>query len=81
MHPLNPKAKVAKALTQFSDDVGIPDTLLSDGTVEVTDQHTDFMKEVNRLKIRLKGSETGQSNQNYVAECTLGTPSLASLDL
>ena len=72
VHPLDSKAKVAQALTEFSDDVGIPDTLLSDGAVEVTGRHMDFMNEVNRLKIRLKRSETGRSNQNYAAEREIG---------
>ena len=73
VHPLDSKAKVAQALTEFSDNVGIPDTLsLSDGAVEGTGRHTDFMKEVNRLKIRLKRSETGRSNQNYAAEREIG---------
>ena len=71
-HPLNSKAKVAQALTEFSDDVGIPDVLLSDGAAEVTGQHTDFMKEVNRLKFKLKRSEVGRSNQNYAAEREIG---------
>jgi hypothetical protein len=54
VHPLNSKARVAQALSGFTDNVGIPDTQLSDGAVEVTGQHTDlFMKEVKRLKIRL----------------------------
>jgi hypothetical protein len=30
------------------------------------------MKEVNRLKIRLRRSEAGQSNQNYAAEREIG---------
>ena len=72
VHPLNSKAKVAQALTEFSDDVGIPDVLLSDGAAEVTGQHTDFMKEVNRLKFKLKRSEVGRSNQNYAAEREIG---------
>ncbi|KAI2498914.1 Reverse transcriptase (RNA-dependent DNA polymerase) [Fragilaria crotonensis] len=32
----------------------------------------DFMKEVNRLKIRLKRYEAGRSNQNYAAEREIG---------
>ena len=72
VHPLSSKAKVAQALTEFADDVGIPDTLLSDGATEVTGKHTDFMKEINRLKIRLKRSEAGRSNQNYAAEWEIG---------
>jgi hypothetical protein len=69
---LESKAKVAQALTEFTDDVGIPDTLLSDGAAEVVGPNTDFMKEVNRLKIRLKLSEAGRSNQNYAAEREIG---------
>jgi hypothetical protein len=72
VHPLNSKARVAQALTKFTDDVVIPDTLLSDGAAEVTGQHMDFMKEVNRLKIRLRRSEAGRSNQNYAAEREIG---------
>jgi hypothetical protein len=70
--PLNSKAKVAYSLTEFADDVGIPDTLLSNGAPEVVGPKTDFMKEVDRLKIRLKCSETGRSNQNYAAEREIG---------
>jgi hypothetical protein len=69
---LESKAKVAQALTEFTDDVGIPDTLLSDGAAEVVGPKTDFMKEVNRLKIRLRRSEAGRSNQNYAAEREIG---------
>ncbi len=72
VHPLNSKARVAQALTEFTDDVGIPDTLLSDGAAELTGQHTDVMKEVNRLKIRLRRSDAGQSNQNYAAKREIG---------
>ena len=50
VHPLNSKVQVAQALTKFSENVGIPDVLLSDGAAEMTGRHTDFMKEVNRLK-------------------------------
>ena len=64
VHPLDSKAKVAQALTEFVDDVGIPDSLLSDGAPEMVGPKTNFMKEVNRLKIRLKRSEVGRSNQN-----------------
>jgi hypothetical protein len=72
VHPLDSKAKVAQALTEFADDVGIPDSLLSDGAPEIVGPRTDFMKEVNRLKIRLKRSEVGRSNQNYAAEREIG---------
>ncbi len=72
VHPLDSKAKVAQALTEFANDVGIPDSLLSDGAPEIFGPRTDFIKEVSRLKIKLKQSEVGQSNQNYAAEGEIG---------
>ncbi len=68
VHPLDLKAKVAQALTEFADNVGISDSLLSDGAPEIVGPRTDFTKEVNRIKIKLKRSEVGRSNQNYAAE-------------
>ena len=72
VHPLRSKAKFVQALTEFADNVGIPDSLLSDGAPEIVGPRTDFMKEVNRLKIKLKRSEVGRSNQNYAAEREIG---------
>jgi hypothetical protein len=72
VHPLDSKAKVAQALTEFANDVGIPNSLLSDGALEIVGPRTDFRKEVDRLKIRLKRSEVGRSNQNYAAEREIG---------
>jgi hypothetical protein len=45
---------VGDTLTEFSDASGIPDTLMSDGAPEMVEPKADFMKEVNRLKIRFK---------------------------
>jgi hypothetical protein len=55
-HPLDAKAKVARALTEFADNVSIPDYLLSDGAPKIVGPRADFMKEVSRLKIKLKQS-------------------------
>ncbi len=71
-HPLDSKAKVAPALTDFADNVGIPNSLLSDGAPKIVGPTTAFMKEVNRLKIKLKQSEVGRSNKNYAAEREIG---------
>ena len=57
---VHPKSRVAQAFTKFTDNVGIPDMLLSDGAAEVTGQHADFMKEEKTLKIRLRRSEAGR---------------------
>ena len=72
IHPLSLKSKVGQALTEFSDDGGIPDLLMTDGALEMIGLGTDFMKEVNRLKIRMRRSEVGRSNQNHAAEREIG---------
>ncbi len=72
VHPLDSKAKVAQALTEFADDVGITDSLLSDGAPKIVGPRTNLTKEANRFKIKLKRSEVGRSNQNYAAEREIG---------
>ena len=34
-----------KSLIEFTDDVGIPERLVTDGATEVTGRHTEFVKE------------------------------------
>jgi hypothetical protein len=48
-----------QALTEFSDNVGNPDLLMTDGAPEIFGPRTELMKEVNRLKIRMLRSEVG----------------------
>ena len=72
IHPLSSKSKVGQALTEFSDDVGIPDSLMTDGAPEIVGPGTEFMKEANRLKVRMRRSEVGRSNQNHIAEREIG---------
>jgi hypothetical protein len=61
-------ANIANTLQDFADDVGIPDTLICDLATEQVGPHTPMMKEVRRLRIRLRNSEKGRSNQNHKAE-------------
>jgi hypothetical protein len=72
VHPLSSKSQVAWTLTEFTDDVGIPDNLTSDGVPELVGKHTEFTKEFNWMKIRMRRSEVGRSNQNYAAEREIG---------
>ncbi len=59
-------------MTEFANNVGIPDSLLTDGAPEIVGPRTDLMKDIIRLKIKLKQSEVGQVNQNYAAEREIG---------
>ena len=59
----------ADLLTDFTDDVGIPDTVFCDLAPEYVGPRTPFMKEVRRLKIRMRNAEKGRTEkQNHKAK-------------
>ena len=49
----------ADSLTDFTDDVGIPDTVFCDLAPEYVRPRTLSMKEVRRLKIWMRNAEKG----------------------
>jgi hypothetical protein len=61
-----------KSLIEFTDDVGIPERLVTDGATEFTGRHTEFIKEARRMRIMLHTSEQGRKNQNHAAEREIG---------
>ncbi len=46
------RANAGKSLVNFTDDVGIPASLVHDGTGEFTGKHKEFMKEARKMHIR-----------------------------
>ena len=56
-----------KSLIDFTDDVGIPDRLVTDGATEFTGRHMEFVKEARRMRIMLHTTEQGRKNQNHGA--------------
>lgn len=67
------KADTGKSLVNFTDDVGIPERLMTDGVGEFTGKHTEFIKHARHMRILLHTTESGQKNQNYAAEGEIGT--------
>jgi hypothetical protein len=61
-----------KSLVDFTDDVGIPERLITDGAMEFTGRNTEFVKEARRMRIQLHTTEQGRKNQNYAAESEIG---------
>jgi hypothetical protein len=57
-----------KSFIKFTDDVGIPERLITDGATEFTGRHTKFVKEARRMRIMLHTTEQGRKNQNHAAE-------------
>ena len=59
-------------LVDFTDDVGIPEHLVTDCAGEFTGRATESVKEASKMRIRLKTSEQGRKNQNQAAEREIG---------
>jgi hypothetical protein len=43
--PMTSRKDAGKSLTEFTDDVGIPEHLITDGATEFTQRHMEFVKE------------------------------------
>jgi hypothetical protein len=72
--PMISRKDAGKSLVEFTDDVGIPDRLVTDGATEVTGRHTEFVKEARRTMriLLLHTTEQGCKNQNHQAEREIG---------
>jgi len=71
IYPIKSKAMAGSTLTEFAQDVGIPNELTMDGASEQTGMNTDMMKEIRRLKIRWHKTEPYSPWQNR-AENAIG---------
>jgi hypothetical protein len=70
--PMTSRADAGKSLVDFSDDVGIPEALVTDGASEFTGKNTEFVKEARRMRIKMHTTEQGRKNQNHPAEREIG---------
>ena len=70
--PAAARSDAGKTLIDFTDDVGIPEELITDGAGEFTGKNTEFVKEARRMRIKLHIAEQGRKNQNHAAERKIG---------
>jgi hypothetical protein len=70
--PTASQKEAAESLIDFTDDVGILETLVMDSATEFTGKHTDFIKQARQMRIKLHTAEQGRKNQNHVAEWEIG---------
>ena len=61
-----------KSLVDFMDDVSIPECLVTNGAMEVTGRHVEFVKEAQCMHIMLHTMEQGHKNQNHAAKLEIG---------
>jgi hypothetical protein len=66
--PMASQKEAAELLIDFTDDVGILETLVMDGTTEFTGKYTDFIKQARQMWVKLHTAEQGKKNQNHAAE-------------
>ena len=72
VYPMLTKANAGNSLVDFTDEVGIPQVLMTDLASEFSGQHTDFVKHCRRMRIQLNHKEKGRYNQNHAAEREIG---------
>jgi len=70
--PMSAGSDASKSLIDFTDDVGIPESIVMDGAGEFTGNNTEFVKECCQMHIRCHTMEQGRSNQNHPAEHEIG---------
>ena len=70
--PMTVHSESGQSLVDFTDDVGIPKHLVTNGAAEFTGMATEFVKEARRMRIRLHTLEQGRKNQNQAAERKIG---------
>ena len=61
-----------ESFADFTDDIGIPETLVTDGAGKFTGPATLFVREARKMWIRLFTAEQGHHDQNHPAEREIG---------
>jgi len=57
IHPMRDQKEAAASLHRLSEDVGIPAELVSDSAPLLVGPQSDFMKQANFLRTKLRSSE------------------------
>ena len=62
------RREAGQSIIDFTADLGVPETLLTDGSGEFTEQSTEFVKHARQMRMHLRNLEQGRQNQNHAAE-------------
>ena len=66
--PMTARSDARQSLIEFTDDVGIPKHLVTDGAGEFTGKGKQFVKEACCMQIQLHTRKQGRKNHNHAAE-------------
>ena len=72
VYPIMSKSHAGDSLQELINDVGIPDRLYADLTVEHTGTNTEFQQEIRKFHIQMHYTEKGRKNQNHRVEREIG---------
>ena len=64
--------EAGQSLIDFTDDVGVPETLLTVGAGEFNGQNTDFVKHDGRMRMQLHNLVQVRHSNNHAAEREIG---------
>ena len=70
--PMTVQSDAGQLLFDFTDYVGIPEHLVTDGAGEFISKEKQFVKEGRRMRIQFHTSKQGRKNQNHAAERNIG---------
>ena len=70
--PMTARSDAGQLLVDFTEDVGIPKRLVTDGAGEFTGEGKQSVKEARCMRIQLHTSKQGRKNQNHAAEREIG---------
>ena len=72
VYPLPSRQEAGHSIVDFTDEVGVPQFLMTDQAGEFTGENTEFVKHCRRMRIQLRHKEKGRYNQNHAAEREIG---------
>ena len=72
VYPIVAQRESGQSLIGFTDDVGVPYTLLTDGAGEFTGNNTEFVKHARLIHMQIHNSEQVRHNHNHAVEREIG---------
>ena len=64
--------ETVQSLIGFTKNVGVPETVITDGAGEVTGWNTEFAKHDRRMKMHIENLKPGRKNKNHAVDRKMG---------
>ena len=65
------RRKAGQSIIDFTQNVNIPETLLTDGSEEFTGWRAEFVKYSWRMRMQLQSLEQGSHNHKHAVDCEI----------